>query len=160
MAYGITLEGFVIKDLQTIKSELEVDFKNSYGNDLDVSEDSVTGQLIGNLSKKFSNMWELAQAIYESFNPDNSEGKSLDGVAAMVGVERLSATSSNVTIALYGTLGTVIPVSHLIRQTETNEDFSLETAVTLSLSSLIDADISVLNVLLSFIVEQINPITR
>ena len=147
MAYGITLEGFVIKDLQTIKSELEVDFKNSYGNDLDVSEDSVTGQLIGNLSKKFSNMWELAQAIYESFNPDNSEGKSLDGVAAMVGVERLSATSSNVTIALYGTLGTVIPISHLIRQTETNEDFSLETAVTLSLSSLIDADISVLNVL-------------
>jgi len=147
MAYGITLEGFVIKDLQTIKSELEVDFKNSYGNDLDVSEDSVAGQLIGNLSKKFSNQWELLQAIYESFNPDNSEGKSLDGVAAMVGVERLSATSSNATEALYGTLGTIIPIGHLIRQTETNENFALETAVTLSLDSLVDADISVATVL-------------
>lgn len=147
MAYGLTTEGFIIKDLQTIKTEIENEFKSVFGNDLDVSADSVTGQLIGNLSKKFANIWEMIQAVYESFNPDRSEGSALDGSAGMVGVVRLPATSSVVTVALYGTLGTVIPLGHLIRQTETNEDFELDEAVIIALSDLIDSDISVLNIL-------------
>ena len=147
MAFGITDQGFVIKPLQTIRTELETEFKSSFGNDLDVSEDSVAGQLIGNLAKRNSNIWELMQAIYESFNPDRAEGSSLDGAAALVGVIRLSATSSTVTVALYGSVGTVVPLGHLVRQSETNEDLSLAVAVTISLSSLIDADISVKNVL-------------
>jgi len=147
MAYGLTEEGFIIKDLQTIKSEMENDFKAVFGDDLDVSADSVTGQLIGNLSKKFSNIWEMMLAVYESFNPDKGEGSSLDGSAGMVGVIRLPATSSIATAALYGDIGTIIPAGHLIRQTETNEDFELDESVTISLSSLLDADISVATVL-------------
>jgi len=147
MAYGITPAGFIIKDLQTIKTELEGDFQTAYGDDLDVSEDSVSGQLIGNLSKKFASLWELAQTIYESFNPDRAEDISLDGVSALVGTERLSATSSTATVALYGNIGTVIPAGHLIRQDETNEEFSLDEEVTISLSSVIDINFSVLNVL-------------
>lgn len=147
MAYGITPAGFVLKDLQTIKTELEGDFQTAYGDDLDVSEDSVSGQLIGNLSKKFSSLWELAQAVYEAFNPDRAEDISLDGVAALVGTARLPATSSTAVIALYGNTGTVITAGHLIRQDETNEEFSLDEEVTIGLSSVIDIDFSVLNVL-------------
>ena len=147
MSYGITPQGFVIKDLQTIKSELETDYKASFGNDLDVSEDSVAGQFIGNQAKKISSLWELAQAIYESFNPDRAEDVSLDGVSALVGIERLPATSSTAVVALYGNIGTTIPAGHLIRQDETNEDFSLDDAVTIGLSSVIDIDFSVANVL-------------
>lgn len=147
MSYGVTDAGFVIKDLQTIKTELETDFKNSYGGDLDVSEDTVVGQLIGNLAKKYSNLWELAQAVYQSFNPDSAEGISLDGAAALVAVVRLPATSSTVTVALYGTLGTVIPVGHQVRQSETNEDFELLSATTIAATDLVDSVISVTNVL-------------
>lgn len=147
MAYGITANGFVIKDLQTIKTELETDFRASYGSDLDVSEDSISGQLIGNLSKKFSSIWEALQAVFESFNPDRAEDISLDGVSALVGTERLPATSSTATVGLYGNIGTVIPAGHLIRQDETNEDFSLDEAVTIGLSDVIDIDFSVATVL-------------
>lgn len=147
MSYGVTDAGFIIKDLQTIKTEMETDFKNSFGDDIDVSEDSNFGQLIGNLSKKHSSLWELAQAVYQSFNPDSAEGISLDGVAAFVAVTRLPATSSTVTVALYGNLGTVIPVGHQVRQSETLEDFELIDAVTISASSLIDSVVSVANVL-------------
>lgn len=145
--YGITAEGFIIKDLQTIKTELETDFKSSFGNDIDVSEDSTIGQLIGNLAKKFSSMWELAQALYAANNPDWAQNLSLDNVAALVGVERLPAVSSTATVALYGNIGTVIPEGHLIRQDETNENFSLNEEVVISLSSVIDINFSVLNVL-------------
>lgn len=147
MSYGVTLTGFVSKDLQTIKSELEAEFKSSYGNDLDVSSNSVTGQLIGNLSKKFVNLWELAQAVYAAFNPDSATGNALDGALALVGLTRLNATSSTVVEALYGDIGTLIPSGHLIRQSITNEDFSLDEDVTISLSSIIDSTISIINVL-------------
>lgn len=147
MAYGITPQGFVIKDLQTIKTELETDYRAAFGDDLDVSEDSVAGQLIGNQAKKEASLWELAQAIYESFNPDRAEDVSLDGISGLVGIERLPATSSTAVVALYGNIGTIVPAGHLIRQDETNEDFSLDEAVTIGLSSVIDIDFSVLNVL-------------
>ncbi|MFX1587235.1 MAG: baseplate J/gp47 family protein [Promethearchaeota archaeon] len=144
---GLTSLGFVIKTLQEIKTELENEAKSLFGSDLDVSEDSIMGQWIGNLSVKFANIWELAQAIYESMNPDRAEGASLDGNAGMVGVIRLPATSTTVVAALYGSIGTVIPIGHLIRQTSTNEDFELIEAVAISLSNVIDIEFSVLNVL-------------
>lgn len=153
MVYGITSTGFVIKSLQTIKSEIEADFKSIFGNDLDVSESSITGQLIGNLSKKFSNIWELLQAVYESKNPDNAEGKALDEISALVGITRLAATSSSVVVALYGDIGTVIPDNHLVRQSITNQNFYLNESVTISLSSVIDIEFSVLNLLDSTLYE-------
>lgn len=147
MPFGITDAGFVIKDLQTIRSEHEVEFKNTYGSDLDVSEESVTGQLIGILSKREANLWEFAQAVYNFFSPDNASGISLDHVCAMVGIVRLPATTSDVTVALYGNIGTNIPVGHLVRQEETSEEFALDTAVTIGLSSVVDIDFSVSTVL-------------
>lgn len=145
--YGITDQGFVIKPLQVIKAEIESDFRASYGDDIDVSEDSVIGQLIGNIAKKIASLWEIAQAVYTSFNPDSAEKVSLDGVCALVGVVRIPATSSTATVALYGTIGTIIPSGHLIKQDETNENFSLDSNVTISLSSVIDIEFSVATVL-------------
>jgi uncharacterized phage protein gp47/JayE len=147
MAFGVTAEGFVIKDLQTIRSELEVDFKSTFGDDLDVSDDSVAGQLIGNLSIKFSNIWELLQTVYNSFNPNSASSQSLDGASALVGVTRLAATPTDVVVALYGNLGTIIPINHLVSQSIAGEQFFLETAVTIALTSVIDIDYSVSSVL-------------
>ena len=145
--YGITSDGFVIKPLQVIKTELETEFRNTFGNDIDLDADSPFGQLVGNTAKKEAALWELAQAIYNAFSPDKAEDVSLDGAVALVGITRLAATQSRVVVALYGTLGTVIPTGHLIRQDETNEDFELAEAVTIGTSSLIDCVVSVLNVL-------------
>jgi len=147
MTFGLTSTGFITKDLQTIKTELESKYKELFGDDLDVSIDSVAGQEIGALSVKFANIWEALQAVYASMNPDSAEDISLDGVSGMVGVRRLSATSSNVYVILYGDIGTVIPVDHIVRQDETNEELKLQTAVTISLNNVADIDFSVLNVL-------------
>lgn len=125
MAYGLTPLGFTKKSLQTIKSEMEAVYKNTYGDDLDVSEDSVAGQQIGNLSKKFANMWDMQEAVYNSFSPDKGEGVSLDGAAALVGIERLPALSTEVYIMLQGTAATVVPINHLVSQVETLAQFFL-----------------------------------
>lgn len=138
MAYGVTDAGFVIKPLQTIKTELETGFKAAFGDDIDLSPDSVAGQLIGNLSAKYIQLWEIAQAVYNSFNPDRATGASLDGNAALVAVVRQSAIPMDVWVALYGTAGTVILAGDKVKQSVTQETFTLIANTTLSLSVLVD----------------------
>jgi len=145
--YGITPQGFVIKDLQTILLEEENDLRFAFGDDIDLSATSIFGQLAGNNTKKVSSLWELAQTIYNNFNPDKAENVSLDGASALVGTIRLAATSSNSIVVLYGDIGTIIPIGHLIRQDESNENFELNEEVIISLSNVIDIDFSILNLL-------------
>ncbi len=116
MSYGLTSAGFVVKDLQTIKTEMEEDFKAAFGNDVDLEPTAVAGQLVGNWAVKLASMWELLQAIYSSFHPDSAEDVALDGIVALNGISRIAATSTEVWEILYGAEGTVVPADHLIAQ--------------------------------------------
>jgi uncharacterized phage protein gp47/JayE len=140
--YGITPQGFVGKDFETIKGELEALFKASFGDDLDVSSTSVAGQLIGNLSLKFLNIWELIAAIYASFDPDTASDASLDRVSAMVNVLRLLATATEVIVALYGEQDAVIPQNHLVGQA-TGTSFRLTTATTITREAAVDITVEI-----------------
>lgn len=147
MAYGITSTGFVIKDFATIQGELQDIWKAAFGNDVDVSDESINGQIINNLSKKFADNWELLQAIYNAFNPDSAEGAALDNVSVMVDVTRLPATAASAIVTLYGTLGTLISTGHLIQQSITAQLFALLANVTISLSSVSDCIVGVQTVI-------------
>lgn len=136
--YGLTTSGFVIKELQTIRSELEAEYKETFGADIDVSETSVFGQIIANQAKKLHDMWELLQAVYASFSPDTAEGAQLDGAAALVAVARLPAASGTADVFLYASPGTIIPAGHLIMQTETEKLFSLDAAVRVDNSTILE----------------------
>lgn len=144
---GLTPQGFVIKDLQTIKLEIEADLKTAFGDDIDLSETSGFGQFVGNQALKYSNIWELMQTVYNSLNRDKASGVSLDGTVGLLGFIRLEATSSIAVVALYGTLGTVITAGHLVSQNVTQEQFALDSTVTIALSSVVDSVFSVGTVL-------------
>lgn len=147
MSYGITDAGFVKKDLQTIKTEEEARYKVSFGNDLDVSETSIAGQLIGNSSFKLANIWEGLQAIYNGFNPDKATGIALDAACALVGIVRLPAISSEVVCTLYGTQGTIIPTGNKVRQINTNENLTIGASTTIDVANCSDITFSVNTVL-------------
>ena len=135
MAYGLTAEGFIIKPLQVIKSELETEFRAAFGDDLDVAADSVTGQLIGNLSKKFASIWEALAALYSAFDPDSAEAIALDRSAALTAVVRLEAAKTEVIEALVGDTGILVPDGHTMAQTGSTLIFESVADVTLGLSS-------------------------
>ena len=61
MTYGLTPAGYIPKTLPIIISELEVSYKGLYGDDLDVSADSVMGQWIGVSAKREALQWEALQ---------------------------------------------------------------------------------------------------
>lgn len=143
---GIDATGFTKKDLQTIKTEIEDEFKNAFGTDIDVSESSVFGQIIGILSKKVSNIWELAQAVYASLNPDSSEGITLDRIAALNYITRLSASKTVVNAALYGTQGTIITTGSKANLNETAEEFEITADTTITKAAAVSIIFSVTTV--------------
>jgi len=143
MAYGVTIAGFVSKDLQTIISEIQTDFQTAFGQDIDVSIESVSGQLIRAIAKREADLWDLAQAVYSGFNPDSASGNALDGVCANVGIYRLPAVPTTVPVILYGTVGTVILAGHLVSQSQTQKQFVITESVTIDGSNVGDAQVSV-----------------
>lgn len=110
MSFGITSTGFVAKRLTDIKTELEDELKAEFG-DIDVSSDSVFGQIIGVFSKALTDLWEQMENVYLSQYPDSAEGASLDNAVALTGITRRPATYSTVLLALRGTEGSVIPAA-------------------------------------------------
>jgi hypothetical protein len=144
--YGVTLSGFVIKPLQQIVSELEAAAQAIWGANVDLDADSPIGQMIGNQAAREYQQWELAQAVYNSINPNMAEGAALDRDCALVNVQRLSASATTATVALYGTAGTAIAAGDILSQSGTGITFVLQSAVTIALTSLLSVQLNVVTV--------------
>jgi uncharacterized phage protein gp47/JayE len=108
MNYGITDSGFVIKTLPVIKQELESNFRSVFGQDIDVSESSVFGQIIGIMADRESTQWEQMQKVYYSQYRSSASGFSLDEAVNKLGIVRKQATKSTVIIYLEGDDGTIV----------------------------------------------------
>lgn len=106
---GLTPTGFEQKRLYEIKQDIETQLKNAFGDHINLLPESVFGQLVGIEASLLSSIWELAEAVYNSQYPDTAEDVSLDNACALVGIVRLAATKSTVTVELTGSDGTLVP---------------------------------------------------
>jgi uncharacterized phage protein gp47/JayE len=135
--YGVTQYGFVIKTLDDIKNEINEDLKVILGNQINLTPESVFGELRDLFAERYHELWELLQLIYNANYPQTSEGTSLDNVADFAAIERLEARPSTiVTQALFGTASTVISAGTRISVEddsstifETNENVTLVAGV-------------------------------
>lgn len=110
MTFGVTPQGFVKKRLADIKTEIENEVRAVFGNQVNLTPQSVFSQFIGILSDRESALWELAEDTYNSQYPDTAEGVALDNIASISGVIRLAAQQSRVRdVHLFGDAGTLIP---------------------------------------------------
>ena len=103
MAFGVTPEGFKLKTLSDIKSEKEADLKSSLGASINLSDNSVLGQLVGVNSESLASLWEQLQNVYNSFNPELAGGVSQDNISSINNIVRLKALPSTVTTTITGT---------------------------------------------------------
>lgn len=119
--YGVTDDGFVIKPLDVIKDEIEEQQRADIAAALNQTATSVLGQLNGIFSAKAREVWELAEAVYNAFDPDAAEGSSLDNdVALCPGIIRLAATKSRVTATCNLDPGTYLAgtlIAHVVGDT-------------------------------------------
>ena len=136
MGTYVTESGFKRKTLQECRAEIENELKQVFGPSFETSVDSPNGQLVGALSMALSNVWELAQEVYDSRDPAQATGVSLDFAAAVNGIYRHGSTACRVDAMLY-TLGASanVPAGSKAMRTRGSLLFSLDTAVAISRAS-------------------------
>src|SRR4029077_2356622 len=130
--YGLTLTGFLVKTQDQIRSELDTAIKELRGSSVDTSDGSLEGQWNGIQSEREAVLWDLAQKVYDSGDPDSATGASQDAVCAITGTRRSSALSSSVIETLTGTPTTSVQQGAQVKTTSTGALCSTSSTATIA----------------------------
>lgn len=106
--FGVVPEGFVLKTLDDILTELSDAEKAAFGDGINTNSDSVLGQLNALLGDQFAQLWKVGLAVYRSLQPDFATGDALDNLSALTGAVRIPARAS--TVALRFNVGATVTV--------------------------------------------------
>ncbi len=97
MAYGVTTDGFVIKDYDTILEEIKAYQRTNIDTGLTLTEQSKLGNMNESNAIQHAEQWELGQAVYSSHYPDSANGWNLDQAASLTGTRRSLSDKTLVT---------------------------------------------------------------
>jgi uncharacterized phage protein gp47/JayE len=128
---GVTPTGFVGRTRAEIQAELEEDWREEFGANVDLSPDSPDGQIIGIVADRIAELWEVGQAVYSAQDPDKAVGQAQDAVCAITGTQRDAAAKSTVDMTVTGTAGTVLPVGREVSVAATGDRFRTTAEATL-----------------------------
>lgn len=81
--YGVIPEGFNRKPLAQILSELQDGMVDTFGPGVIQTPQSPLGQLNGLLADFVTQLWEVAEDVYQSYDPDQAEGNRLASLAGI-----------------------------------------------------------------------------
>lgn len=90
MTYGVLPTGFKRKPLTVILAELEAKNIERFGENVIQTAQSPLGQINGVMADAISENWELAEVIYQSYDPGQAEGTPQDRLARLRLLERLT----------------------------------------------------------------------
>lgn len=93
MTYGVVPEGFRRKPLDRILFELETSARTIFGPDVILDPESPMGQFLGLMALIATQLWEIAEETYQSYDPDQAEGLRLDTLARIRVIQRASGES-------------------------------------------------------------------
>lgn len=86
--YGVQPTGFVRKPLSTILAEIEANNVTEFGPSVIQTSQSPLGQINGLMADLITTLWEIAEDVYQSYDPDQAEGIRLDTLARLRLIER------------------------------------------------------------------------
>lgn len=142
---GLTPQGFEIKRLTEIRSDLETSLRQAFG-EIDLRAESNFGQFVGISSEMNALLWQLAEAVYLSQYPDSATGVSLDHVAAITGVVRAPARPTQVTAIAYGQDNTTLSEGREAENARTGDVYRSTVAVRIDRANAIHAAIELASV--------------
>lgn len=121
----ISPDGVIVPDTADIKSETQSEWKEIYGQDLDVNDETPQGMMIGQEVAVRSEVVANNAAMANQINPNIAGGIFLDDIWALTGGKRRRATYTTVyNVILTGVAGAIIP-SGSRRATTSGDIFEL-----------------------------------
>lgn len=124
MTTQITSTGFERDRLDAIFASYQAAMRAIFGADINVDPDSLDGQMLGIFAEGISNEDQLAEAVYNSFNPSLSFGAGLSRLVQINGIRRIAGAYSSVIVTFSGVPNTVIPSGTLVSQDTVQTKFS------------------------------------
>lgn len=93
---AITPTGLEIQTFETLRNQLDNDFKAYIDPELDNTDTTPSGQIINIFARQNALVWQALEIIFNQMNPDNAEGVLLDNICKLTGIVRRPATPSEV----------------------------------------------------------------
>ena len=118
MAYiepGIDSAGLHVPEYEDIKQRLLDSFRQIFGDDLYLGEDTQDYQMIAEFAECLDDVYSLIIESYNSRNPNYATGTALDMIIALNGIRRIVATHSTVILTLTGSNGAEIPAGSIAK---------------------------------------------
>lgn len=147
MATFVDGNGFIKKTFEENKEFWETSFQSIFGEEIDLDPSGPFGQLTALLANRDTTLWEGAEEIYNSRDPNAAEGLSLDKIAAETGIIRQSATETvGYNVFLYGVEGTLVEAGKKARQSQgdfTDLDYVLESNVTITKTAAREVELTI-----------------
>ncbi len=129
---GLLSTGFKRKRLDQLLSELNAEMKAVFGDNLNLDPQSPDGQVNGVIAESQANLWEIAEAVHNAYNPSAATGASLSNLVQLNGITRKPATFSNAIINVTGTDGTIVTAGSLISTSDTKAQFVVDADITIA----------------------------
>ena len=134
----LTAQGFTLTRLDERLTQLQDAMRAIFGPNINLDPDTMDGQTLGIFAESTSNLDQLAEDVYHSFNPQSATGVALSRLVQLNGIRRIEGTYSTVTLRCVGSQGTVIPAGSLVKSTATNATFETTEEAIISASGEID----------------------
>ncbi len=112
--FGLTPTGFVAPAVTDIVTAINTDVLSTIDPGLDLSPTHPMGQVIGIMSEKLAEVWELMATVYSAMDPDSAEGLLLDNISAISGTRRQAATYGLVVCTMNLNAGSSVPAGSVI----------------------------------------------
>ncbi len=100
--YGLTLDGFVPRTFDVIKSDVVSQLRGRLGSTIAFDDESVEGQVVTLVCSELALLWSTGQDVYSSQDPDKAGGQALEAESLLVNVFRDEATASAVDLTFTG----------------------------------------------------------
>lgn len=127
----LTGAGFTRTRLDERVANLQNAMRGIFGQDIDLDPDTIDGQTLGIFAESISNIDQLAEDTYHSFNPNSATSRALSRLVMLNGIKRIEGTFSVVDVLCVGQFGTVIPAGSLVRSASTRAQFRTLAAATI-----------------------------
>lgn len=131
MTTQLTSAGFQRDGLDVILAKYQAAMIAIFGPSINIDPDTQDGQMLGIFSEGISNEDQLAEAVYNSFNPSLATGSGLSRLVQLNGISRIAGAYSSGLVQFAGIANTVIPANTLVSNPVTQEQFYTATDATI-----------------------------
>ena len=110
----LTEGGFDRTRLDERLDDLKANAHTIFGEDIDLGSDTMDGQHLGLFAERIASLDELAELVWQSFDPDAATENSLSRLVKLNGIERSLGAYSVVPLQLTGTPNVLIPARAIV----------------------------------------------